>query len=188
MKAKRRIVVGVTGSIACYKAAEVVSKLAQSGYRVDVVMTRAAQEFVRPLTFETLSRNRVVTDLFESKVEHDPEHVALAAAADIVLVAPASANIIGKIAAGIADDALSTLIMAARCPILIAPAMNDAMYENPVVQRNIDDLKKLGYLFVEPEKGYLACGREGVGRLAPLESILGALEAALKNRKKARRP
>ncbi len=179
---KHSVVVGVTGSIACYKAAEIVSKLVQLGRHVHVVMTRAAQEFVRPLTFETLSGNRVATDMFEPKETYEIEHVALAEKADLLLIAPASANIIGKIASGIADDFLSTLVMAVKCPVLIAPAMNDRMYENAIVQANLKKLAQLGYSFIAPEAGRLACGRSGAGRLASLETILAAVTQTLKKK------
>lgn len=182
MRKKHCIVVGVTGSIACYKAAEIVSKLTQLDYDVHVVMTEAAQEFVRPLTFETLSGNRVTVGLFEARHNYEVEHVSLAEKASLVLIAPASANIIGKIAAGIADDFLTTLVMAVRCPVLIAPAMNDRMFENPIVQANIKKLSQLGYSFIAPEEGRLACGRRGAGRLAPLERILEAVTQKLKGR------
>jgi phosphopantothenoylcysteine decarboxylase/phosphopantothenate--cysteine ligase len=181
---RRCIVVGVTGSIACYKAVEIVSKLAQLGHDVRVVMTQAAQEFVRPLTFETLSGNRVVAGMFEPNETYEVKHVALAERAALLLIAPASANIIGKLAAGIADDALSTLVLAAKCPVLIAPAMNYRMYKNPIMQANVKRLAELGYSFIGPEKGRLACGPDGVGRLAPIKSILEAVTQKLGVRNK----
>ncbi|MEW6027215.1 MAG: flavoprotein [Planctomycetota bacterium] len=170
--AGKQIAIGVTGSIAAYKAAELVSYFNQQGANVTVVMTGAATKFVTPLTFQTLSHNRVITDIFSQDYEYDPQHIALAEKLDALLIAPASANIIGKIASGIADDALSTLVMSLKASkVVIAPAMNERMYLNPIVQDNIKRLKKQGYHFVEPEKGHLACG-SGLGRLADLGTII----------------
>lgn len=177
--ANQEIIVGVTGSIAAYKAAEIVSFLTQHQARVTVIMTQAATQLIRPLTFQTLSHNQVYTELFNSRDSFSPEHIALTDKADAVLIAPATANIIGKIAHGIADDLLSSLVMAVRVPVLLAPAMNDKMYRNPIVQENIAFLKKHNYRFIEPEKGYLACQKKGVGRMAQLAKIIKALESAL---------
>ncbi|MBI4835071.1 MAG: bifunctional phosphopantothenoylcysteine decarboxylase/phosphopantothenate--cysteine ligase CoaBC [Planctomycetes bacterium] len=186
MKLKgKNILIGVTGGIAAYKAAEIVSRLHQKGASVKVVMTKSAAEFVTPLTFQTLSHNQVYTEMF-SGYEANPKHISLADEADLLLVAPATANIIGKIAHGIADDLLSTVVMSlprrqagVKCPVLIAPAMNDMMYKNPIVQENIKKLQKLGYKFIPPEKGYLACQKVGEGRLACLDTILSSVEKAL---------
>ncbi|MDI6733644.1 MAG: flavoprotein [Planctomycetota bacterium] len=168
----KEIGIGVTGSIACYKAGEIVSSLYQSGCRVTVLMTKSSTKFVSPLTFQTLSHNRVLTDLFDEQYEFDPQHIALAQRLDLLLIAPASANIIGKIASGIADDILSTLVMSIKpSKVIIAPAMNEKMYLNPIVQRNITFLKKAGYRFIEPEKGQLACGT-GIGRLPSPDKII----------------
>jgi len=172
----KRILLGVTGCIAAYKACDLASRLTQAGAEVRVVMTREACEFVTPLTLRSLSRGPVFTEMFESPREFDPVHVSLAEWAKVLVIAPATANVIGKIACGIADDLLTCAVMATRAPVLIAPAMNTAMYENKVVQENIKRLKKLGYHFVGPEKGYLACGCEGIGRLAPTEEIMKAIE------------
>lgn len=168
----KEIGIGITGSIAAYKAAEIVSYLNQQGANITVVMTGAATKFVTPLTFQTLSHNKVITDLFADGYEFDPQHIALAEKLDALLIAPASANIIGKIASGIADDALSTLGMSVKASkVIIAPAMNKRMYLNPIVQNNIARLKKQGYHFIEPEKGHLACG-SGLGRLASFDTII----------------
>ena len=182
------IVVGVTGSIAAYKAAELVSKLKQNGAEVHVVMTRCAQELVGPMTFHSLSMNPVHTELFPEGGSARPHHIDLVDQADLVVIAPATANIIGKIAAGLGDDILSTTVLAAwDLPVIVAPAMNVRMYANPIVQRNIAALEEAGYVFVEPEEGYLACGYEGKGRLASLDRILDTIRATLDtSRKKPR--
>ncbi|KDR94026.1 phosphopantothenoylcysteine decarboxylase / phosphopantothenate--cysteine ligase [Peptoclostridium litorale DSM 5388] len=172
MLSGKNIVIGVTGGIAAYKACDVVSRLKKLGAGVDVIMTGSAAEFVSPLTFQSLSQNPVTTDMFEKPLNWDIKHISLAQKADMFLIAPATANIIGKIANGIADDMLSTTIMAAKCPVIIAPAMNTGMYENAVVQKNIKSLKALGYQFIEPESGRLACGDEGKGKLASPQSIV----------------
>ena len=147
----RNVVVGVTGGIACYKAADVVSRLKKEDTEVDVIMTKNACEFVDPLTFRTLSKNPVVTSTFAAPEAWKVGHVALAQKADVFLIAPATANVIGKVANGIADDMLTTTIMASRAKIVFAPAMNVNMYENPIIQENIARLKKLGYIFIEPD-------------------------------------
>ncbi len=163
------IILGVTGGIAAYKALELTRLIVKAGGRVWPVMTVAATEFIRPLTLATLAGNAVSTGLFDGSGE---DHIALARRADLVIVAPATANIIGKVASGIADDLLSTVIMATGAPVLFAPAMHSRMYENPIVQGNIEKLKKLDYRFVGPEEGDLASGEEGMGRLADPETIL----------------
>jgi phosphopantothenoylcysteine decarboxylase/phosphopantothenate--cysteine ligase len=180
------ILLGVTGSIAAYKAAETVSKLRSLGADVTVVMTAAAQEFVDPLTFRTLSGNPVITQMFIENERHNPLHVSLAEKADALLIAPCTANVIGKLAAGIADDILSCLAMACRCPVLIAPAMNDAMYLHPIVQRNIRALKDIGYQFVGPAKGRLASGKIGWGRMEEVDAIVAAVQKILRRRKPTR--
>jgi phosphopantothenoylcysteine decarboxylase/phosphopantothenate--cysteine ligase len=162
--------VGITGGIAVFKAAQMVSSLKACGAEVNVIMTRSAQEFVKPLTFQVLSGNSVRTDLFD-EMSGAVQHIELATRPELVVIAPATANILGKAANGIADDLLSTVIMAASCPVLFCPAMNVNMYNNPVVQRNISSLRELGYEFVEPGTGRLACGVEGQGRLADLDRI-----------------
>ncbi len=168
----RNVVVGVTGGIACYKAADVVSRLKKEEIEVDVIMTENACEFVNPLTFRTLSKNPVVTSTFAAPEAWNVGHVALARKADIILIAPATADIIGKVACGIADDMLTTTIMASKARIVFAPSMNVNMYENPVLQENIARLSKLGYLFIEPGSGLLACGDTGKGRMAEPADIV----------------
>ncbi len=158
-------VVGVCGGIAAYKVVDVVSRLKKLNAEVDVIMTAAAQEFVTPLTFRSLSHRPVVTDMFGEPEKWDVRHISLAQKTDLFLLAPATANIIGKLAAGIADDMLSTTVMASKAPVLIVPAMNYNMYANPIVQQNIEKLKKLGYFFMEPDTGRMAEGTSGKGRL-----------------------
>ncbi len=178
-----RIAVGVTGCIAAYKAAEVVSRLKKKGADVNVIMTKSAQEFVGPLTFGTLSKNKVICDMFELPDYREVEHISIASGADVFLVCPATANIIGKVASGIADDFLSTTIMAAKAPVIFAAAMNNNMYENSIVQDNIRKLKEHGYYFVDPDEGNLACGTVGKGRLADYDKIIDAVEYhAFKNK------
>jgi len=172
----KKIVLGVTGCIAAYKACDLVSKLTQAGAEVRVVMTRSACEFVTPLTFRSLSRQPVFTEMFSAPEEFDPVHVSLAEWADLLVIAPATANIIGKIAGGIADDLLSCIVIATKAPVLLAPAMNTAMWENRIVRENVKKLKAQGYHFAGPESGYLACGCEGIGRLSVVEDILDAIE------------
>jgi phosphopantothenoylcysteine decarboxylase/phosphopantothenate--cysteine ligase len=166
----------VTGSIAVYKALELVRRLRERGAQVSVVMTRSAQKLVTALSFESVSGNRAYTDMWSEQRPSSTgpwqmEHIDLAQTADLVLIAPATANILGKVAAGIADDLLSTVVMATRAPVLFAPAMNNQMWANPVVQRNVMRLRESGYRFVEPESGALACGTEGPGRLAEVETV-----------------
>ncbi|KUK83542.1 MAG: Phosphopantothenoylcysteine synthetase/decarboxylase, partial [Pelotomaculum thermopropionicum] len=175
----KNITVGVTGGIAVFKAAQLVSDLKKYGAGVQVIMTRSAREFVRPLTFQVISGNRVRTDLFEPAPEGKVQHIDLAGGSDLLVVVPATANIIGKAACGIADDLLSTVILAVTCPVLFCPAMNVEMYHNRVVQRNMETLRGLGCHFVEPGVGRLACGVEGRGRLADLEVILEQLVVLL---------
>lgn len=161
----KNIVVGVSGGIAAYKACDVVSKLKKQGFEIDVIMTKNAQEFVSPLTFQTLSNQTVVTDMFETPSDWNVEHIELAKKADVFVIVPATANIIGKIANGIADDMLTTTIMATEAKKVIVPAMNTKMYNNPFVQENILKLKKYGYYFIEPVSGLLACGDTGKGKM-----------------------
>ena len=167
----KTVVIGVTGSIAAYKMADVASTLVKMNADVHVLMTENACNFINPITFETLTSNKCIVDTFDRNFEFDVKHISLARKADIFIVAPASANIIGKIANGIADDMLSTTIMAADCKRIIAPAMNTHMYRNPIVQKNIATLKSLGYEFVSPSSGRLACGDIGEGKLADVNTI-----------------
>lgn len=175
----KQVILGVTGGIAVYKAVELLRLLTKAGADVHVIMTRAAQEFVTPLTFQTLSANPVHTELFNLIAEREIGHIALADRADLLIVAPATANIIAKVACGIADDMLTTTIMATKAQLLIAPAMNVNMYTNPIYRENEEKLRRAGHLFVPPEKGSLACGWEGEGKLAAPEAICEAALAAL---------
>ena len=171
----KTVVIGVSGGIAVYKACDVVSRLKKLNANVHVIMTKSATEFVTPLTFQSLSQNYVVSDMFEEPKTWDVEHISLAKKADVFLIAPATANVIGKVANGIADDMLTTTVMATTGKVLIAPAMNNNMYRNPILQRNISILKELGYNFVDPDSGRLACGDIGEGKLASPEKIVDAV-------------
>ena len=175
----KKIILGITGGIAAYKAIELARLFIKSGASVWPVMTKASANFITPLTLQTITGNPVARDMFDLTQESRISHIELAEKADIVVVAPATANIIGKVASGIADDLLTTVIMATRAPVLFAPAMNSNMYENKIVQTNIERLKKIGCSFIGPEEGELACGYEGRGRLAPVEDIMDAAEECL---------
>jgi phosphopantothenoylcysteine decarboxylase / phosphopantothenate---cysteine ligase len=179
MLKNKKIVLGVTGGIAAYKAAELVRELVRAGAQVYVIMTRSAQAFITPLTFQTLSGHPVAADLFSLVEESEIGHISLADRADILVIAPATANIIGKIAGGIADDLLSTVVMATKAPVLFAPAMNVHMWENAVCQENIQKLRQKGYRFIDPETGDLACGYEGKGRLAEVPAIVEEIRSIL---------
>ena len=183
MENKRCVVLGVTGGIAVYKALDVISALRKKDVDVRVIMTKSATEFVTPLTFQSMSQNIVTTDMFAEPKAWEIQHISLAKRADVFLVAPATANIIGKVANGIADDMLSTTIMATRAKVVFAPAMNTNMYTNPIVQENIAKLKKLGYEFIEPASGRLACGDEGKGKLAPALDIVEKVLSELYDKK-----
>ena len=172
MLSGKNIVVGVTGGIAAYKAADVVSRLKKQGANVYVIMTEHATKFVMPLTFQSISQNYVVTDMFEDPKTWDVEHISLAKRADLFLIVPATANIIGKIAHGIADDMLTTTVMATEAPVMFALAMNTKMYENKIFQNNVDILKGYGYHMISPDSGRLACGDVGAGKLADPERIV----------------
>lgn len=174
-----QIVLGVCGGIACYKAVDIVNNLVKSGHNVDVIMTENATEFVTPLTFQTLSHNKVITDMFDKLSHLDTEHISLAKKADLFLLVPATANIIGKIANGIADDMLTTTVMATKAPVVIAPAMNTHMWENPIVQDNVQKLTQYGYHVLETDSGRLACGDTGSGKLLPADAILTAIKTFL---------
>lgn len=164
------VTLGVASSISSYKAAEILRLLQKAGHTVRVAMTRNATRFVRPITFSSLSQHPVYLDEFKAR-NGEVQHIELARETRLLLIAPATANLIGKFASGVADDFLTTLFLARRCPVLIAPAMNVYMYRNPIVQENIAKLRAVGVQFVEPDEGYLACGDEGAGRLAPVELI-----------------
>src|SRR3989338_4083453 len=173
------IALGVCGGIGAYKAVEVARGLQNRGHEVVAIMTHAATRFVGPITFEAITRRQVITDQFAPGANADIEHIALASTIDLLLIAPATANIIGKLANGIADDFLATLYMATRAPVLIAPAMNTQMFEHEAVRRNLDTLAASGVRLVEPGEGYLACGWIGKGRLAEPEEIVAAALAML---------
>lgn len=171
----KNVVLGVTGGIAAYKALELVSRLRKQNINVDVAMTKSAQEFVTPLSFQSLSQNPVIRNMYDEPKAYEIAHISLAKKADVFAVVPATANIIGKIANGIADDFISTSVMATTAKVLIAPAMNTQMYASPIVQENIEKLKSLGYTFVSPGAGRLACGDVGEGKLAVVDDIFNEI-------------
>ena len=168
----REIVVGVCGGIAAYKVADIVSKLVQLGARVTVAMTAEAQKFVTPLTFEALSGRPVHTGTFDLADSSDPQHISLTERADLMLVAPATGNVIAKVAHGLCDDLVSLMVCAAACPVAFAPAMNNRMWDNPVTRDNVAKLTRLGYRFIGPDAGWLACRNVGQGRLADPQQIV----------------
>jgi len=176
---KKNIILAVTGSIAAYKACDLIRAFQKIGFLVTVVMTKEAKEFITALTLKELSKNKVYEDMFDKGADFDIEHISLAEKADLILIAPATANIIGKIANGICDDLLSCVVTATKKPVLIAPAMNENMYTNRIVQGNINKLKSLGYKFVQPRRGELACGKIGWGCLADTEVIVEATKKCL---------
>ena len=173
----RNVVLGVTGSIAAYKAAELVRLFVRNGDSVHVVMTPAACEFVAPLTFQTLSRNPVSVDMFDQPDGWKPEHISLAVLADLVLVAPATANTIAKIAHGLADNLLASTVLATKAPVAVAPAMNDGMWSNPATRANMEILRSRGVKVIGPAEGDLACGTAGAGRMAEPADIFRELRA-----------
>ena len=175
MLGNKTIVLGITGSVAAYKAAEIASQLVQAGARVNVIMTEEAIQFVSPVTFRALTGRPVVTEMFDLASEFSIEHVSLAAAADIVVIAPATANIIAKLAAGIADDMLCCTVLATKAPVVIAPAMETNMYTNPVTRDNLSKLRARKFVIIGPSAGWLASGKEGVGRLADISDIIGSI-------------
>lgn len=179
----KKIVLGITGGIAAYKSAEICRRLKKLGAEVIVAMTEAGTKFITPLTMETLSENEVVTELFPEKKMVGTRHVSLADWCDLILIAPATANIIGKIKSGIADDILTTVVVSTRSKVMLAPAMNVKMWENPIVQENVSELKKLGYRFIEPGVGDLACKDVGKGRMAEPEQIVQEVVSLLTARK-----
>jgi phosphopantothenoylcysteine decarboxylase/phosphopantothenate--cysteine ligase len=174
----KTVVLGITGGIAAYKAADIASKLTQAGAKVEVVMTDAATRFITPLTLRNITHRPVVTDMFEMASEYSEEHIALAEAADVVAIVPATANTIARLAAGMADDMLGCVVLATEAPVVVAPAMNDVMYKNSITQENIAKLKARGFNFIDPEYGRLASGKMGQGRLAENEKIIKAIEVA----------
>ena len=180
---KSTIIVGVTGSIAAYKAADLVSKLVKRGHEVFVVMTKSAQQFVGALTFKTLSKNPVMTSVFDEKESWRPGHIGLADRADLLLIAPATANVIAELAHGLANDPLTEIALATLAPVLIAPAMNGKMWEHAATRENVAKLKSRGAKFIGPEEGMLACGYEGIGRLWNVDEIVARAEKILSARK-----
>jgi phosphopantothenoylcysteine decarboxylase/phosphopantothenoylcysteine decarboxylase/phosphopantothenate--cysteine ligase len=173
---QKTIVLGVTGSISAYKSADIVSGLTKLGYNVNVVMTKAGTLFITPLTLQTLSKNRVYTDVFQEDCPEEVKHITLAQNADLLLIAPATANIIGKLANGIADDMLTSLYLAVKdIPMLIAPAMNTRMYENKIVAENLKKLTDNGFTLIEPKESLLACGDVGKGALADVSEIISCV-------------
>jgi phosphopantothenoylcysteine decarboxylase len=187
MATKRTVLLGVTGSIAAYKAADLTSKLKKNGHDVFVVMTHDALHFITPLTLQTLSQHPVTTDIFAEEESGRIAHVALGDAADLFVIAPATANIIAKLAHGLADDAISAMALVTPAPLLIAPAMNGKMWLHPATQENVEILKKRGVEFIGPEKGMLACGYEGLGRLWNVDSIVEKIGEMLKTKPKKSR-
>jgi len=179
MLSDKTIVLGITGGIAAYKAAEIASQLTQAGATVNVIMTKEAIQFISPITFRAITGSPVVTEMFDLASEFSIEHVSLAKAADIVVIAPATANIIAKLAAGIADDMLCCTVLATKAPVVIAPAMETNMYNNPVTQDNLAKLKARNFVIIGPATGWLASGREGLGRLADIDDIIGSIRQIL---------
>jgi phosphopantothenoylcysteine decarboxylase/phosphopantothenate--cysteine ligase len=186
--AGRELVVAVCGGIAAYKSADLVSRLVQRGAGVTVVMTASAQRFVTPLTFQSLSGRPVRADTFDLRDSSDPQHIGLTEKADLMIVAPATADILAKAAHGICDDLVSLMINAAACPVVFCPAMNHRMWENPVTAQNIDRLADLGYQFIGPEAGWLACRNVGMGRMSEPQEILARVIELLAKSKVKRRP
>lgn len=182
MKSNPHIVLGVTGSIAAYKAAELVRLMVKKEWDVSVIMTRAATRFVSELTFRTLTRRPVVVDMFEEADAWRPTHISLADLADVLVIAPCTANVMAKLAHGLADDALAATALACAAPLVIAPAMNERMWDHPATRENLRILKSRQAVIVDVGQGDLACGYEGRGRLAPVEVILAAAEKALKSK------
>jgi phosphopantothenoylcysteine decarboxylase/phosphopantothenate--cysteine ligase len=182
MLRNKTIVLGITGSIAAYKAAEIARQLTQAEAKVNVIMTEEAIQFISPVTFRAITRRPVVTEMFDLASEFSIEHVSLAEAADIVIIAPATANIIAKLAAGIADDMLCCTVLATKAPVVIAPAMETNMYNNPVTQDNLSKLKARDFVIIAPATGWLASGKEGLGRLADINDIIGSIRQVLGRR------
>lgn len=178
----KNIILGVTSSIAAYKSANVASALVKKGCNVNVLMTENATNFINPLTFEELTKHKCIIDTFDRNVQYNVAHISLAVSADAFIIAPASANVIGKIANGIADDMLTTTVMACKCPVIISPAMNTNMYENPIVQDNLAKLERFGYIIVPPAEGRLACGTVGKGKMPDEQVLLDYLERALSDK------
>lgn len=174
------VVVGIGGGIAAYKVCQVVSQLVQRACGIFVTLTDAGAHFVTPLTFQALTHRQVFTSLWQTEGYYDPQHLSLTERADLLLIAPATADLIGKFAAGIGDDLVTTLVLGRDCPIILAPAMNTRMWDNPIVQRNVETLRELGYALIGPEQGRLACGTMGAGRMAEPETIINVVAEILK--------
>lgn len=183
MLTDKTVLLGVSGGIAAYKSAYLTSRLVKAGAEVHVIMTEHAVNFINPITFETLTGNKCIVDTFDRNFQHSVEHVALAKKADVFLVAPATANVMAKLAHGLADDMLTTTFLACRCPKLVAPAMNTAMYENPVTQDNLEILRGYGVKVIEPSNGYLACGDTGAGKMPEPEELYHWIEAEIAREK-----
>ncbi len=179
MSRTKRVILGVTGSIAAYKSADIIRRLCEKGLKISVIMTKEAEHFITPLTLSSLSNEKVYTDMFDQQKDSDISHISLAEDADIILIAPATANVISKIACGIADDLLTCVAMATKAPILIAPAMNTGMFNNKILQENFTKLKEHGIKFIEPIKGKLACGKIGKGHLAEVDKIVNEVKKVL---------
>ena len=180
MKKSAPVILGITGSIAAYKACEIISAFRKEEIDVQAILTKEAESFITPLSIQTLSRNKVITDMFALPDKWDPLHTAIAEKAGLILIAPATANIIGKLASGICDDMLTCVVFATKAPVLIAPAMNEKMYKHPIVQENIARLKAIGYKFIGPAKGYLACGHVDIGHIAETGEIIAQAKKLLK--------
>jgi phosphopantothenoylcysteine synthetase/decarboxylase len=176
------ILLGITGSIAAFKSADIASQLVKLGHEVTCIATRGALEFITPLTLQTLSRRPVITDLFAEKDGWQPGHIHLADAADLLLIAPATANVLAAMSQGFAHDALTAIALATRAPVLIAPAMNGKMWTHPATVRNVQTLQSWGHEIIPPDSGLLACGYEGVGRLAPVEEIVARVQSKLEQK------
>lgn len=179
MENQKTVVLGVCGGIAAYKLADLASKLSKEQYDVHVIMTKNATEFITPLTFETLTGNKCIVDTFDRDFQWDVKHISLAKRAALALIAPATANVIAKLANGIADDMLTTTVLAMKCPVLVSPSMNTAMYEHPATQRNMETLRSYGYRLIEPESGVLACKDVGKGRLPKTEVLYEEIRQVL---------
>jgi phosphopantothenoylcysteine decarboxylase/phosphopantothenate--cysteine ligase len=177
---KKNILLGVTGSIAAYKSCDLIRTLQESGFVIDVIMTKEAKEFISPLTLQALAGRKVYSEMFDVDVDFDVEHIELAKRPSVVVIAPATANVIGKLASGIYDDLLTCVVAATKAKVLIAPAMNDNMYKNPIVQDNIRKLKSKGIKFIGPRIGKLACGDVGTGCLEDIEKIVKFVKQLLK--------
>ena len=178
--AAKTVIVGITASIAAYKACEIVNLLRKDSFDARVILTKDALEFVTPLTLQTLSGNKVLTDMFEPAEKWSPVHTSLADSASLILIAPATANVIGKLANGICDDLLTCVTYASKAPVLIAPAMNENMYNHKMVAENIAKLEKIGYSFVGPVKGHLACGHDAIGHIASVPEIIKEAKKIIK--------